>query len=215
MINGRRTVLISGLLRQTFSTAKADGMESIAHSATKPTALAIPDSRMQSRKEPREGPKSQHNKKPRKRKSVATKHRIPGRYQTSNMEIKTQGHAAINSKAATYQAKPRQSHSKTKPVARRLRNASLQSSLGVSAPIRQQQQQQPQQRSIFVLLAFSCALVGGGMFGLRALKRLENWEIQSQEESLAYDFAFTTKRDSNYGSFEPQIWEGDLNKFDV
>lgn len=214
IINGHKTVLISGLL-QSFTTAKAEDVNSTMYAAattdTKSTLkLASHDSSIGTRHKPQDALKTHYNQKPPRRRSAATKHRIPARYQRSNKEIKSQAHGT-KSKVTTSQAKASQSPSKSEPVARRLRYESLQSSLGQSAPI----SQQPQQRSSFVLLVFSCALIGGGMFALRALKRLEKWEILSQEDNLAYDIAHTTKSDSNYGSFDLQSWQDDLSKFDV
>mmetsp|Transcript_352 Transcript_352/g.516 ORF Transcript_352/g.516 Transcript_352/m.516 type:complete len:278 (+) Transcript_352:518-1351(+) len=214
IINGHKTVMISGLLDESFNTKKADDMDITAYAtATEAeTTLKLPshDSSIRTRREPQGVLKSQHKHKPPPRRNAATKHRIPARYQMSNRQIKSQGHA-IHSKADTVQAKANQFPSMTQPVARRLRDASLQSSQGESALI----DQQPQQRSTFVLLAFSCALLGGGMLAQRALKRFEKWEIQSQEDNLAYDIVYTTKSGSNYGSFEPQHWQDDLSKFDV
>jgi hypothetical protein len=77
-----------------------------------------------------------------------------------------------------------------------------------AAPVEQQSQ------STILLLAFSCSFVAGGLYAKRALDRYEKWEIQSQEDSLAYDIAYTTKTEVSYGSMGSS-WSDEWSKFDV
>jgi hypothetical protein len=71
------------------------------------------------------------------------------------------------------------------------------------------------QRSIFFLLALSGSALTGGVFAKRALEKLQKWEEQSNEDSLAYDMAYTdTVSEIGYGSFVTS-WSNDLDKFDV
>jgi hypothetical protein len=53
------------------------------------------------------------------------------------------------------------------------------------------------------------------MMAKRALDKVHKWEQLSQEDSLAYDIAYTTTTSElGYGSFV-SVWSGDLDKFDV
>jgi hypothetical protein len=54
------------------------------------------------------------------------------------------------------------------------------------------------------------------MMAKRALDKVQKWEQQSQEDSLAYDLAYTsTMSEAGYGSFVSQWTDDDLDKFDV
>jgi hypothetical protein len=68
-------------------------------------------------------------------------------------------------------------------------------------------------------IAVSGSILAGGLLAIRALKRMEQWEQLSKEDSLAFDVAYTsTYKDDvdSYGSFEPFEWSGDrLDRFDV
>jgi hypothetical protein len=66
-----------------------------------------------------------------------------------------------------------------------------------------------------ILVAISGAIIAGALMAKRALDKLQKWEQQSQEDSLAYDIAYTTTTSEvGYGSFVSN-WTDDLDKFDV
>jgi hypothetical protein len=66
-----------------------------------------------------------------------------------------------------------------------------------------------------ILVAISGAIIAGALMAKKALDKLQKWEQQSQEDSLAYDIAYTTTTSEvGYGSFVSD-WTGDLDKFDV
>lgn len=91
---------------------------------------------------------------------------------------------------------------------------------------------------VALLLVASAALVSGALLAKKALEGVERWEQQSQEDSLAYDMAYTehqptmgtplrngwTSRvhsgsggcsDIGYGSFVSTTWSDELEKFDL
>ena len=66
-----------------------------------------------------------------------------------------------------------------------------------------------------MLLGILGSVALGGVAAKRALDRVYQWEQQEQEDSLAYDIAYTTSvSEIGYGSFVSS-WTGDLDKFDV
>lgn len=101
----------------------------------------------------------------------------------------------------------RQTASTVLPISRKLTHSTI-SPMTRAAPVEQQSQ------STILLLAFSCSFVAGGLYAKRALDRYEKWEIQSQEDSLAYDIAYTTKTEVSYGSMGSS-WSDEWSKFDV
>jgi hypothetical protein len=89
----------------------------------------------------------------------------------------------------------------------------------------------PQPQSTLMLLFFSISFIAGGFAAKNYLEKLQKWEIESQQDCLAYDIAYTTtttnkspqrgnrsstaSQDSGYGSFTSSSWTDDLSKFDV
>lgn len=62
----------------------------------------------------------------------------------------------------------------------------------------------------------SCAVILVAISARRMLHRIQRWEQQSQEDSLAYDMAYTDNySEIGYGSFVSTSWSDDLDKFDV
>lgn len=60
----------------------------------------------------------------------------------------------------------------------------------------------------------SAAFVSGGLMAKSALYRLHKWEQQSNEDTLAYDLAYTSSE--TYGSFSTDLWsEDELDRFDI
>lgn len=73
-----------------------------------------------------------------------------------------------------------------------------------------------QVRSLPCLIVASVAICLGALVAKKALEKAQRWEQQSQEDSLAYDLAYTDRRsDIGYGSFVSTAWSDDLEKFDV
>ena len=69
---------------------------------------------------------------------------------------------------------------------------------------------------LVVLFAISGSIVTGAFYARTALEKLQRWEEQSNEDSLAYDMAYTdTVSEINYGSFVSSWDGGDLDKFDI
>lgn len=94
--------------------------------------------------------------------------------------------------------------------------------IAASSATKQQQQQQQHRsgQSTIVLLVFSFTFVAGGLFAKRALGRYEKWEMQSQEDSLAYDIAYTMTNSSNISSYGSMgdgssSWSVEMSKYDV
>lgn len=71
------------------------------------------------------------------------------------------------------------------------------------------------QGTTFLLVA-SCSIVLGALTAKKAIERAQQWEQESQEDSLAYDLAYTDNgSDVSYGSFVSTGWSDELDKFDV
>jgi len=212
IINGHKTVLISGLLETTAddSSILTERMSSTKLQASYDVPL------VQISAEPQAMPKSQYNnQKPPLQRRFSKTHRVLTPSQMPNEETQARDHAT-NSNNAMSLLRQRKLHSKSVVNARRLKALPRVSNLGESAaPSFFDQQEQQEQTSTFVLIAFSFALIGGGLLAVRSMKRLENWGIRSQEDSLAYDIANTSRSESSYGSFDSHFWQDDLNKFDV
>jgi hypothetical protein len=72
-------------------------------------------------------------------------------------------------------------------------------------------------RGTTFLMVASCSIVLGAVAAKKAIDRAQRWEQESQEDSLAYDLAYTeTRSDDSYGSFVSTTgWSDELDKFDV
>jgi hypothetical protein len=69
--------------------------------------------------------------------------------------------------------------------------------------------------TLMVVFLIIISVLSGGILAKRALDRFYKWEEKEQEDSLAFDIAYTTNvSEIGYGSFVSN-WTGDLDKFDV
>jgi hypothetical protein len=70
-------------------------------------------------------------------------------------------------------------------------------------------------RYVYLIVA-SCSVLWGALLAKRTLDTMQRWEQQLQEDSLAYDVAYTdTLSEFGYGSFDSASWSDELEKFDV
>ena len=204
-IHGHKAVLISSLLEQ--ATSGNDGDKNITETKA-PMTLPASDEHLlgQTRKGSQDVPHSQNN---------PLQPILANDQPSSKQRTPVQDHRTNSKTIPSPQRKKELRWKKTN--ARRLRATSRQNSVGESTLYESLPPNQG--TSIMVLLFFTFALVGGAVFASRALTRMEQWEIQSQEDSLAYDIAYTSRLEfSSYGSFESSYfdgWEDDLSKFDV
>ena len=69
--------------------------------------------------------------------------------------------------------------------------------------------------SWYLTMVGSAAIVSGGLMARSALNKLHEWEQQSNEDSLAYDLAYTNS-DVSYGSFRTDFgFAEDSDRFDI
>lgn len=206
IINGRKTILVPQLWDRLTENADSESTTRTATSETK-----APSAQLSTRTALKNTPNG-------KLMIEESRTRLPegyqrlNRYQMTAKIARSQVHATSSENAFTSPTQAREPPSSLMPAVRRLRRSSIQSHPRHSVPITSQQQPR---RSAMTLLVFGCAFASGGIFALRALQKIERWEIQSQEDNLAYDIAYTIKSEANYGSFESQSWRDDLSKYDV
>jgi hypothetical protein len=189
VINGRRTILISPLLQDVVmnqNNRNDDG------NTTETVTLQLRPTKKETKLQMLQND----------RRTISTINA-----KKNNMQRKQRSSNQYKMVSSATALPRRQTTSTVLPISRKL-TASTMSRMTRAAPVEQQSQ------STILLLAFSCSFVAGGLYAKRALDRYEKWEIQSQEDSLAYDIAYTTKTEVSYGSMGSS-WSDECSKFDV
>jgi hypothetical protein len=188
VINGRRTILISSLLQD--AAMNQNNRDDNVNTTETVTSQLRP------------------TKKETKLQMLQNDRRATSKINVNNHMRRKQRSSHQYKMLSSATALPiRHTTSTVLPRSRKL-TASTMSPMTRAAPVEQQS------RSTILLLAFSCSFVAGGLYAKRALDRYQKWEIRSQEDSLAYDIAYTTKTEVSYGSMGSS-WSDEWSKFDV